>query len=271
MLFLEADVTRLAQVLSNLLNNAAKYTRPGGHIHLSAGHEEGQAVVRVRDNGMGIPPEMLPRVFDMFAQADTSLERAQGGLGLGLTIARRLVEMHGGTLEAASAGAGQGSELTVRLPLAAPLALPLKTLSDERAPEPAPEPETPADKRLKILVVDDNEDSAESLVIWLRLMGNDARTAHSGPEALDLARVYRPGVILLDIGMPGMNGYEVARHLRERPETSGALLVALTGWGQDEDRRRSREAGFDHHLVKPLDHTSLQKLLGELEGLEGPR
>lgn len=244
-LTLTADLTRMAQVLANLLNNAAKYTRPGGQIQLSAGREGDQAVIEVRDDGIGIPPEMLSLIFEMFAQVDTSLERAQGGLGIGLTIARRLVEMHGGTLVAASGGMGKGSVLTVRLPLAPE---PESAGLDDRSGE-----ETSPGAPLRILVVDDNEDSAESLAMLLELKGHDARTAHDGPRALAAAAEHRPDVVFLDIGMPGMNGFEVADRLRRQPETRNVLLVAMTGWGQEEDRRRSKEAGFDLHLVKPLD------------------
>jgi two-component system, chemotaxis family, CheB/CheR fusion protein len=264
-LWVEADLTRMGQVVSNLLNNAAKYTRPGGHVQLSAGREDGFAVIRVRDDGIGIPPEMLRRVFDLFIQMDTSLERAQGGLGIGLTIAKSLVEMHGGTIEATSEGPGRGSEITVRLPLAPDRAMPQGM--------PLGSGETKDGERtsagLRILVVDDNEDSAESLALWLQLMGHDTLTAHDGPEALDAAPGYRPDLIFLDIGMPGLSGYDVARRLRERPETRDTLIVATTGWGQEEDRRRSKEAGFDHHLVKPLEPERLMGLLARISRKEG--
>src|SRR5215203_3756132 len=256
-----ADPTRMAQVLSNLLNNAAKYTQTGGHIRLSVSREGSDGVVRIQDDGVGIPPGMLTSIFDMFAQVDSSLERAQGGLGIGLTIARSLVEMHGGTLEAASGGLGQGSELTVRLPLA-----PEAGLAAEAEREPAARA---AHASLRILVVDDNEDSAESLAMWLGLMGSDVRTAHGGPEALEAAQEYHPEVIFLDIGMPGMNGYDVARRLRARPETRNAVLIATTGGGQEEDRRQSKEAGFDEHLVKPLDPKSLDELIARLAERKG--
>jgi two-component system CheB/CheR fusion protein len=251
----EADLTRMAQVLSNLINNAAKYTRPGGHIQVSARAAEGQACIEVRDDGIGIQPEMLSRIFDLFAQVDTSLERAQGGLGIGLTIARSLVEMHGGTLEASSAGLGQGSVFAVCLPLA-------QEEGVRAAPEAEREQEAAAG--LRILVVDDNEDSADSLAMWLRLKGHDVRTAYGGPEALAAALEQRPELVLLDIGMPGMSGYEVARRLRANPDTRRTVLVAMTGWGQEEDRRQSREAGIDQHLVKPLEPRALEDLLVRL-------
>jgi PAS domain S-box-containing protein len=257
-LWVIADVTRMAQVLSNLLNNAAKYTPPGGNLRLSVECEDGQAVIRVRDDGIGIPPEMLSRIFEMFTQVDTSLERSQGGLGIGLTIAQRLVEMHGGILEAASGGPDQGSELTVRLPLAA------ESTAAEAEEDGEPASASQARSALRVLVVDDNNDSADSLAVWLDLVGHDVRTAYDGRQALALAQELRPDVILLDIGMPGMSGYEVARRLRESPETRDVLLLAMTGWGQDEDRRLSQEAGFDEHLVKPLDPKALEQRLTEL-------
>ncbi|HEX9945131.1 MAG TPA: PAS domain-containing protein [Thermoanaerobaculia bacterium] len=255
-LYVTADLTRMAQVLANLLNNAAKYTRPGGHIQLAAGRSGDEAVIKVRDDGIGVPAEMLSRIFELFAQVDTSLERAQGGLGIGLTIARSLVEMHGGRIEAASGGLGRGSEFTVRLPLAS-----------AEVPHPSPHEPDAAERAaagLRILVVDDNEDSAESLAVWLRLIGHDARTAHDGPRALEMAMEFHPEVVLLDIGMPGMNGYDVARRLRQEPATQKAMIVAMTGWGQEEDRRRSQEAGFDRHLVKPVDPKGLNDLLARI-------
>jgi two-component system CheB/CheR fusion protein len=258
-LWVMADVTRLAQILSNLLNNAAKFTRPGGHIELSVERDGGDAVIRVRDDGIGIPPQMLSRIFDLFAQVDTSLERAQGGLGLGLTIARRLVEMHGGTITAASDGPGTGTELTVRLP---PLQSPEESAAAGADRQQAGEAGLAAE--LKVLVVDDNNDSADSLAMWLELAGHEVRTAYDGPQALAAAAELRPQVILLDIGMPGMSGYDVARRLRQHPATRDVLLLAMTGWGQDEDRRLSREAGFDEHLVKPLDPQLLKDLLARL-------
>jgi len=248
------DLTRLAQVVSNLLNNSAKYTPEGGHIRLSVEGQDGQAVIRVRDNGMGIPAHVLPKIFDMFTQAERTLDRAQGGLGIGLTLVRRLVEMHGGKVEAHSAGTGQGSEFVVRLPLAPESQVVNDALKHQSK---APAQHCPQ----RVLVVDDNQDSAESLGMLLRLRGNEVRTAYDGLAALEAARAFHPEVVVLDIGLPGMNGYDVARQMRKMPEVQGALLIAQTGWGQEEDRRRSEEVGFDAHLVKPVDAAALQDLL----------
>jgi PAS domain S-box-containing protein len=247
---LEADPTRLEQVTTNLLNNAAKYTNPGGRVIVAAAREGGQAVLRVRDDGVGIAPEMLPRVFDLFAQADGTLARSQGGLGIGLTLVRKLAEMHGGTAEASSAGLGRGSEFVVRLPIP----------PGELPAEPGDGPASAAAPRakLRVLIVDDNVHAAESLAVLVQLWGHETHVAHDGPEALEAACEFRPEVVLLDIGLPRMDGYRVARRLRD--EGFAGLLVAMTGYGQDEDRRRSRDAGFDQHLVKPVD-------LGMLEGL----
>jgi PAS domain S-box-containing protein len=253
------DLTRLAQVVSNLLNNAAKYTPEGGHIRLLVAREGEQAVIRVRDDGMGIAPAMLPRIFDMFTQADKTLNRAQGGLGIGLTLVRRLVEMHGGQVEAHSEGAGRGSEFVIRLPLAP------KTEEGKSMNEPVGTAPVRQQASRKVLVVDDNQDSADSLGMLLSMRGHEVRTALDGPAALAAARTFRPDVILLDIGLPGMNGYEVARQMRQMPELNGALLIAQTGWGQEEDRRKSTEAGFDEHLVKPVDPAALQELLSRRE------
>jgi PAS domain S-box-containing protein len=276
---LDADPTRLAQVLLNLLNNAAKYTEPGGQIWLTASVVDGgrwtvdskdassastvhrppsTLEIRVRDTGVGIPKEMLPQVFEMFTQVDHSLERSQGGLGIGLSLVRGLVELHGGKVEARSEGSGQGSEFVVRLPLPA---------QGPPAPRPAqgsvPAGGNGAAARRRVLVVDDNTDAALSLGRLLDLLGYETRTAHDGPSALSEASTFHPDVVLLDIGMPGMSGHEVARRLRRLPEGGRTLLVAMTGWGQDEDRRRSHEAGIDYHLVKPVDVTALQQLLAE--------
>lgn len=252
--WLNADLARMAQVVANLLNNAAKYTPAGGHIGLAAEVDGEEAVLRVRDDGIGIPAEALPHIFEMFAQADTSVARSHGGLGIGLTLVKSLVEMHQGTVEVRSAGLGQGSEFVVRVPRVAE--------KSPEAAEQAGETETSQEPpSLRILVVDDNRDSAESLGTLLDVMGNQVRTANDGPASLEEARSFRPHVILLDIGMPGMSGYEVAQRIREHPELRKATLVAVTGWGQDEDRRRSREAGFDHHLTKPVELAALERLL----------
>ncbi|MGH8585242.1 MAG: ATP-binding response regulator, partial [Gammaproteobacteria bacterium] len=254
-MYLNGDPTRLAQVVGNLLTNACKFTDKGGRISLTVERERGEALLRVRDTGIGIAADQLPRIFKMFTQLDTSLERTQSGLGIGLTLVRELVEMHGGTVEAQSAGIGQGSEFVVRLPILV------------ETPEPPPEPTvsepTPTTAR-RILVVDDNRDSAESLAMLLELTGNQTHTAYDGLEAVEAAATFKPDVVLLDIGLPKMNGFEAARKIREQPWGTKMLLVALTGWGQDEDRQKSREAGFDGHLVKPVDHGALTKLLAEL-------
>jgi PAS domain S-box-containing protein len=251
---LHGDETRLAQVLLNLLNNAAKYTPHGGHIRIGAERQGDSVVIRVRDTGSGIEPQMLSRIFDLFAQVTDSLGSAQGGLGIGLTLARRLVEMHGGRIEASSDGPNRGSEFSVHLPLGdAPAAR-------ESAVE-SPSEASIAGRR--ILVVDDNQDSAESMSLLLSLLGNEVRTAYDGVQALNEADAFRPDLVLLDIGLPGLNGYEVAERLRSDPVLGRATLVALTGWAQDDDRRRSREAGFDHHLVKPTELSDLQRILAE--------
>ena len=255
---IEADLVRLSQVFSNLLNNAAKYTDNGGRVWLNAERRDGTVVVSVRDNGVGIPAPMLPHVFEMFTQVNRSLERTRGGLGIGLSIVKRLVEMHGGTVEARSDGHGQGSELVVELPI-----LPGAPPQEEAREEGERTGET---SRRRILVADDNEDSAASLAMMLEIMGHEVRTAADGLTAFEAASAYRPDAILLDIGMPRLNGYETCRLLREQPWGQGILLLALTGWGQDDDKRRSREAGFDHHLVKPIEPAMLQKLLGALGG-----
>jgi CheY-like chemotaxis protein len=256
----EADPVRLAQVLGNLLNNAAKYTPEGGRIWLTAGREDGEAVLRVRDTGIGIRADMLPRVFDLFTQGDRTLDRAQGGLGIGLTLAKSLIELHGGRVEAHSAGPNQGSEFVVRLPLLPGSAHP------EEARVEKNERNAPSPPR-RVLVVDDNTDTAESLAKLLELMGHQVRTAPDGPAALESVRDYRPEVVLLDIGLPGMDGYEVARRLRAERATEAVFLVALTGYGQEEDRRRSREAGFDRHLVKPVDLNTLRQVLVSAQAL----
>jgi CheY-like chemotaxis protein len=249
--YVDADLTRLAQVFANLLNNAAKYTEYGGRVQLSVRRRGSDAVVSVRDNGLGIPAHMLPKVFDMFTQVDRNLERAQGGLGIGLSIVKRLVDMHQGSVEVKSDGHRTGSEFIVRLPVAMSVAKPDQT--DERA--------SGSSNRRRVLVVDDNRDAAMSLAMMLKLMGNETRTAHDGQEAIDVAAAFRPDLILLDIGMPRLNGYDTAKQIRQQSWGKTIVLVALTGWGQDEDRRKSDEAGFDSHMVKPIEPAALEKLL----------
>jgi signal transduction histidine kinase len=260
-MMLEADPVRLAQAVANLLNNAAKYTEAGGQIWLTARREGDEAAVFVRDNGLGIPAEMLPRVFDMFTQVDRTLRRSQGGLGIGLALARTLVEMHGGRVEVRSDGPGRGSEFTIRLPLASRDPLP----PEEATPAPR-EPREPASAITprRVLVVDDNHDAADSLGILLKFLGADVHIVYDGQSALEAIRSYRPAVVLLDIGMPGVDGHEVARQVRQEKTFKDVSLVALTGWGQEEDRRRSKAAGFDHHLVKPVAPDVLLALLDNL-------
>jgi signal transduction histidine kinase/ActR/RegA family two-component response regulator len=259
---LDADLNRLAQVFANLLNNAAKYTEPAGQIRLTAETQGSEVVVKVRDTGIGISGEMLPRVFDIFTQGDRSLERAQGGLGIGLSLVRGLVELHGGSVAAHSAGLGQGSEFTVRLPVLVPAAREIRTADGEGDDDGEP-PAVPAHRR--ILVADDNADSAESLALLLTMRGSEVRTAHDGWEAVETAAAFGPDIVLLDIGMPRLNGYEAARKIRQQARGKRVVLIALTGWGQDEDRRRSTDAGFDFHLVKPVDFAALEQLLASLE------
>ena len=250
-----ADSVRLAQIVANLLNNAAKYTEDGGRIWLSARRESNHAVISVRDTGVGIPVELLPRVFDLFSQADRTYHRAQGGLGIGLTLVRTLVELHGGTVAAKSEGIGRGSEFMVRLPVGVELASGIDGVPEEADTVFAAH---------RFLVVDDSRDAAESLALLLQSFGADVHTATDGPAALDELDAYQPSVMLLDIGMPGMDGLEVARRARQRPDSRDLTVIALSGWGQDEDRRRSRDAGVDYHMVKPVDLDELGRLLTAL-------
>jgi PAS domain S-box-containing protein len=250
---LQADAVRLSQVLSNLLHNACKYTEPGGRIELVAHAQGSELVVTVRDTGIGIPAEMLPRVFEMFTQMDQTLERAQGGLGIGLTLARELVEMHGGTIEARSDGPGRGTEMIVRLPVV------VEQQSISERPFSLP---VEGSRGRSILVVDDNKDNADSLSTLLRLRGHTTSTANDGPEAIEAAERIRPDLVLLDIGLPRMSGLEVCRSIREQAWGRSMIVVALTGWGQEEDRVKSRDAGFDHHLVKPVQIEELSRLIG---------
>jgi PAS domain S-box-containing protein len=257
---LDADPTRLEQILDNLLTNAAKYTDPGGQIALSVSREGDSAVVRLRDDGIGIAPEKLPRIFDLFVQAERRLDRSQGGLGLGLSLVKSLVELHGGSVTATSAGLGKGTEFVVRLP-----ALPVLT-NQQIAANGNMHPRTESTlPRSRVLVVDDNVDSALSMRMVLRkLWGQESEVAHEGEEALEKAEQFRPDVILLDIGLPGMSGYEIAERLRSHPQFRRTLLVAMTGLGQEDDLRRSHESGFDHHLVKPVDLDVLRELLASV-------
>jgi PAS domain S-box-containing protein len=261
-LVVSGDLVRLAQVVGNLLNNAARYTERGGKLTVEGRSEGDQAVLRVRDTGTGIAPEVLPRIWDMFVQADRRLKGAQGGMGIGLSLVKGLVELHGGAVEARSDGPGKGSEFVVALPL---LAAPPP---DEAPGEAAGRPARAAPRR--VLVVDDHVDAAESLAMLLRVQGHEVRVAHDGPAALRLAEADPPEIAFLDIGMPGMTGHELARRFREREGLRGVTLVAMTGWGQAEDRRRTSEAGFDHHLVKPADLDALQALLAG-DGVSPPR
>jgi CheY-like chemotaxis protein len=255
---LDADPARLAQVFGNLLNNAAKYSPPQSRIVVSAAHEGDEAVIRVRDSGFGIPAEMLPRIFEMFVQVDHGLERSHGGLGIGLTLVRRFVEMHGGTVTAKSAGHNRGSEFTVRLPL------PKASDAAVTMPMPANEEQETAVVH-RILIVEDNIDGAESLRQLLQSVGHEVRWTDNGIDAIDLVTAFKPDVVLMDLGLPRLNGFEAARRIRQLDAGKNIALIALTGWGQAEHRRRSREVGFDVHFVKPLDFTRLQDTLRALE------
>ncbi len=252
-IYLDADPTRLLQVLLNLLNNAGKFSAPGGRMRLTVAADGDVVVIKVRDNGVGIAAEHLSRIFEMFAQLDTSLERSRGGLGLGLTLVKQLVERHGGSVGARSEGAGEGSEFVVRLPMlteviATPIDQSVAALVESAA--------------LHILVVDDNRDAVDSMALLLSLSGHEVDIAHDGLQAVAAAAQLHPDVVLLDIGLPHLDGYEVARRIRAQPDDR-VLLIAVTGWGQDDDRRRSSEAGFDAHLTKPIDYLDLDKLLAQ--------
>jgi signal transduction histidine kinase len=258
--WLEADHTRLAQIISNLLNNAAKYTPDGGRICLSARAEGGAAVIEVADSGLGIPPEMLPKVFELFTQINRNLDRSQGGLGIGLALVRQLVEIHGGTISAESDGAGKGSTFTVRLPLAA-----AQEAGESAAREAPDAAEGALPPCLRVLVVDDNMASAKTTGWMLEMMGHEYSLAHNGLRALELARELVPDAIMLDIGLPIINGYEICRELRKDPAFNGTALIAQTGWGQERDKREAVEAGFDHHLIKPVKLGDLSAILAGLQ------
>lgn len=252
--YVEADLTRLAQVFINLLNNSTKYTESGGHIWLSVETQGGEVAVSVRDTGIGITAEHLPHLFEMFSQATPALERSGGGLGIGLALARGVVELHGGSIEASSEGLGKGSEIIVRLPVVA--------APEPKQPQPSGDETEPRQgSRCRVLIADDNRDSADSLSLLLELAGYETWAAHDGLEAIQAAMTHTPDVALLDIGMPKINGYEVARRIRQEPWGQRMLLVAITGWGQDDDKQQSREAGFDHHLTKPVNLADLKDLL----------
>lgn len=254
-IYLNADRARLAQVFGNLLNNSCKYTRPKGTISLSAKREGDEVIVTVMDNGAGIPADKLDSIFDMFMQVDRTSERSQGGLGIGLTLVKRLTEMHGGSVEARSAGKGQGSEFIVRLPV---INRPAITGGQGREVEPDSQPQR------RVLIVDDNRDSAHSLAMLLEITGNQTYIAHDGVEAVEAIEKHRPEVVLLDIGLPRLDGHEVCRRVREQPWGKEIVVIALTGWGQEDDRRKSAEAGFNGHLVKPVDYDKLLDLLAAL-------
>jgi CheY-like chemotaxis protein/two-component sensor histidine kinase len=252
--YLDVDPTRLAQVIANLLNNAAKYTKKNGQLRLHAEQRDGDVVISVQDNGIGISAEHLPNIFQMFSQAAPALERAQGGLGIGLSLVKGLVQLHGGRIEAHSDGPGTGSEFVVHLPVAA--------TTTEKASETLPATISPPQKR-RILYVDDNQDTVNSMAMLLRMLGHEVRTAADGEEALQAAAEYRPEIAFLDIGLPKLNGYEVAQRIRNEDWGRDMLLIALTGWGQEEDKRRATAAGFDHHLTKPVKTAIIENLLAQ--------
>ena len=249
--WLDADPARLEQVFSNLLTNAIKFTEDTGSISLAAEPTAGEVIVRVRDTGVGISVDLLPRIFDLFMQGDRSIDRARDGLGIGLTLSRNLVELHGGTIEAHSDGVGKGSEFVVRLSL--PAESPLEAVAVPASALPH--------RPLRVLVVDDSEDTAETMGTLLEMAGHTIQVAHSGPAALEAAAAFRPEVILLDIGLPGLDGFQVAQRLREDPTLKDVTLIAASGYGQQEDLRRSKEVGIDRHLVKPVDPRELQEIL----------
>jgi PAS domain S-box-containing protein len=256
-IWLDADAARLEQVIVNLLTNAAKYTDEGGHIWLTVLREGDECVMRLRDTGVGITPELLPRIFDLFTQAERSLDRSRGGLGIGLALVQRLVEMHGGRVDVHSA-LTEGSEFVVRLP----------TVPSPASPSSSIRPETVKSdgSMLRVLVVDDNVDTAESLALLVKLLGHNVRMAHDGPAALQAAIDYLPNVVLLDIGLPGLTGYEVASQIRQQAILNGVVLAAVTGYGRESDRLLAMEAGFDHHLVKPVDFETVQQILATASG-----
>lgn len=254
-IYLDADPVRLAEVFANLLNNACKYTEPGGRIWLHAEREGNEVVVTVEDTGVGIPPDKLGGIFEMFMQVDRSANRSQGGLGIGLTLVKRLVEMHGGSVEARSEGLGKGSEFVMRLPL---------MVDNPKARERPDLTGKPQAGGHRILVVDDNRDTAESLALLLQITGNETYTAYDGEDAIIAVEKYKPDVVLLDLGLPKLNGFDACRRIRQQAWGKDIVLVALTGWGGEDDRRRSKDAGFDEHMVKPVELAAVEKLLASL-------
>lgn len=258
LIYLEADPHRLAQVLSNLLNNAAKYTKEGGRIWFTAERQESEVVIMVKDTGIGIPTEMLERVFEMFAQIDRPMEKGYTGLGIGLTLVKSLVEMHGGRIEVHSEGPNQGSQFSVRLPF-------LVEWSMQESRVAPPEQGEAAPGKRRVLVVDDNKAAADMLSMIVKMLGNEVRTAGDGQQAVTVAAEFLPDMVVMDLGMPRMNGYDAARYIRQQSWGEKIMLVALTGWGKEEDRQRTEEAGFDHHLVKPAEPAALQELFNKLE------
>ncbi len=252
--WLRGDGERLTQVVGNLLNNAAKYTETGGRIQLTLTLEPGRATVSVRDNGIGIEADLLPNVFDLFEQGKRSIDRAQGGLGVGLTLVQRLVQLHHGRVEASSPGIGHGADFRVILPCLSEV--------QSQAPVSAPLPAPASVGGYRVLVVDDNRDAAESTAMFLQVAGHEVKAVHDGAQTLACVQIFAPDVVVLDIGLPEMDGYEVARRLRRLPETARALLIAVTGYGQLEDRQAAANAGFDEHLTKPADPSQLIELIG---------
>ncbi|HTU93691.1 MAG TPA: response regulator [Gemmataceae bacterium] len=264
-IFVEADPTRLAQVILNLLNNAAKYTEEGGYINLSVERQDDEVVLRVRDSGIGISPNMLSKIFELFTQGERTLDRSQGGLGIGLTLVRRLVELHGGTVRAFSEGLGRGSEFVVRLPILQSSGEWRPAGSDGKATVANACGSSPLAPPRRILIIDDNQDSADSLAILLHMLGHEVRVAYDGESGLLLAEEFSPDIMLIDIGLPRLSGLEAAQRIRHDLGLRDALLIAMTGYGQEEDKRRSREAGFNAHLVKPVDFSELQALMKRFE------
>jgi CheY-like chemotaxis protein len=254
MCLIEADTTRVCQIIGNLLHNASKYAPAGGDIAIELERCGAQAIVRVIDPGVGIPPEQLERVFDMFTRIERKAAHGDGGLGIGLAISRRLAELHGGSLHAASTGEGQGATFTITLP----------ALAEVAAAPVARARTVPSGSALRIVVIEDNIDAAETLVMWLEELGHSVRLAMTGPDGVALVRDARPDLVLCDVGLPGMDGVEVCRNVRELENGSAPVMVALTGWGMDADRRRTGEAGFDHHLVKPVALDKLRDILGSI-------